>query len=155
LPVFSSRKVETKATVRPGEALLLGELPESEEVYSLKTPASSRRMIVVISARVISPIGNPAPHAAGADPSTGSAPTSQGAVDALLLGGGASKAAARSQAAPPTGAGAHPVGLVRPGDKPGFVRNPYAPEEGQIDVRGYPSGTEVKDPYTGKLFLIP
>jgi hypothetical protein len=35
------------------------------------------------------------------------------------------------------------------------VRNPYAPEEGQIDVRGYPSGTEVKDPYTGKLFLVP
>jgi hypothetical protein len=151
LPVFSSRKVETKATLRPGEALLLGQLPESEEVYSLKSPASSRRLMVVISARVISPIGNPAPHAAGAH----RAPTSQGGVDALLFGGGTSKAAAPSQAAPPAGAGAHPVGLVRPGDKPGFVRNPYAPEEGQIDVRGYPSGTEVKDPYTGKLFLVP
>jgi hypothetical protein len=40
-------------------------------------------------------------------------------------------------------------------DKPGFVTSPYAPQGGIVDVRGIPSGTEVKDPYTGKIFLRP
>ncbi|HWB61379.1 MAG TPA: M56 family metallopeptidase [Chthoniobacteraceae bacterium] len=39
--------------------------------------------------------------------------------------------------------------------KPGFVTSPYAPDKGDIDVRGYGSGTEVKDPYSGKIFLVP
>jgi len=46
--------------------------------------------------------------------------------------------------------GASPV----PG-KPGFVTSPYKPDAGYIDVRGFPKGTEVKDPYTGKAFLVP
>ena len=40
-------------------------------------------------------------------------------------------------------------------NKPGFVTNPYAPKAGYVDVRGFPSGTEVKDPYSGKIFLTP
>jgi hypothetical protein len=40
-------------------------------------------------------------------------------------------------------------------NKPGFVTSPYAPKSGYVDVRGFPSGTEVKDPYTGKVFLAP
>jgi hypothetical protein len=39
--------------------------------------------------------------------------------------------------------------------KPGFVISPYAPKEGYVDVRGYKAGTEVKDPYSGKVFLVP
>jgi len=39
--------------------------------------------------------------------------------------------------------------------KPGFVTSPYDPYKGYIDVRGFPPGTEVKDPYSGKTFLVP
>jgi hypothetical protein len=39
--------------------------------------------------------------------------------------------------------------------KQGFVTSPFAPESGYIDVRGFPPGTEVKDPYSGKTFLTP
>ena len=40
-------------------------------------------------------------------------------------------------------------------NRPGFVTSPYAPTRGFVDVREFPSGTEVKDPYTGKLFRTP
>jgi hypothetical protein len=40
--------------------------------------------------------------------------------------------------------------------KPGFVFSPYEDGyKGLIDVRRIPPETEVKDPYTGKSFLVP
>lgn len=39
--------------------------------------------------------------------------------------------------------------------KSGFVTSPWAPEKGQVDVREIPSGSKVKCPYTGKVFLVP
>ena len=47
-----------------------------------------------------------------------------------------------------------PYGIPVP-NKPGFVTSPYNPNAGYVDVRGFPSGTEVKDPYSGKIFLTP
>jgi hypothetical protein len=47
-----------------------------------------------------------------------------------------------------------PYGIPVP-NKPGFVTSPYAPKSGYVDVRGFPSGSEVKDPFTGKIFLTP
>jgi len=47
-----------------------------------------------------------------------------------------------------------PYGVSVP-NKPGFVISPYSPNAGYVDIRGFPSGTEVKDPYTGKVFITP
>lgn len=47
-----------------------------------------------------------------------------------------------------------PYGVPVP-NRPGFVVSPYSPAGGYVDIRGFPSGAPVKDPYTGKIFLVP
>jgi len=47
-----------------------------------------------------------------------------------------------------------PYGTPVPG-KPGLVTSPFAPDTGYVDVTGFPPGTAVEDPYTGKIFLTP
>jgi hypothetical protein len=48
-----------------------------------------------------------------------------------------------------------PYGIPVPGRK-GMVTSPYTPDdEKYIDVTGFASGSMVKDPYTGKFFLVP
>ncbi|MEP6671795.1 MAG: hypothetical protein ABJF10_21725, partial [Chthoniobacter sp.] len=54
----------------------------------------------------------------------------------------------------PPAKGEIPYAKPVPG-KPGFVFSPYDQYKGYIDVRGFPPGTEVKDPYSGKSFLVP
>src|SRR5882724_4476783 len=48
-----------------------------------------------------------------------------------------------------------PYGIPVPGRR-GMVTSPYLPEEDKyIDVTDFASGSVVKDPYTGKFFLVP
>lgn len=47
-----------------------------------------------------------------------------------------------------------PYGIPVPGRK-GMVTSPYLPEENYIDVSAFASGSAVRDPYTGKIFLVP
>ncbi len=53
----------------------------------------------------------------------------------------------------PKQVGEIPYGKAVPG-KQGFVFSP-SDQLKYIDVRGFPPGTEVKDPYSGKSFLVP
>ncbi len=39
--------------------------------------------------------------------------------------------------------------------KPGYVYSPFDPNGGYVDVKGYAPGQKVKDPYSGKIFLVP
>lgn len=59
--------------------------------------------------------------------------------------------APRSVTNPPA---SYPTAKVVPG-KPGYVFSPYDPGGGYVDVNGYASGSKVKDPYSGKIFLVP
>jgi hypothetical protein len=47
-----------------------------------------------------------------------------------------------------------PYGKPVPG-KPGYVFSPFDPSGGYVDVSGYTPGSKVKDPYSGKIFLVP
>lgn len=47
-----------------------------------------------------------------------------------------------------------PYGIPVPGHK-GMVTSPYSPEGNYVDVSAFPTGSAVKDPYTGKIFLVP
>jgi hypothetical protein len=49
--------------------------------------------------------------------------------------------------------GDFPYGIPVPG-KPHLVESPFSPGK-YVDVEGFAPGTEVKDPYTGKIFLVP
>jgi hypothetical protein len=47
-----------------------------------------------------------------------------------------------------------PYGIPVPGHK-GMVTSPYSPEGNYIDVTAFAPGSAVRDPYTGKIFLVP
>jgi hypothetical protein len=47
-----------------------------------------------------------------------------------------------------------PYGIPVPGHK-GMVISPYSPEGNYVDVTAFTAGSAVKDPYTGKVFLVP
>jgi hypothetical protein len=49
--------------------------------------------------------------------------------------------------------GSLPYGIPVPG-KPGFVTSPFN-QSGYVDVRGFAPNSEVRDPYSGKIFLVP
>jgi hypothetical protein len=47
-----------------------------------------------------------------------------------------------------------PYGIPVPGQK-GMVISPYSPDGNYVDVRAFAPGSAVKDPYTGRIFLVP
>lgn len=61
----------------------------------------------------------------------------------------------KALAVPPEKAkGDLPYGIPVSGQK-GIVTSPYLPEGGYIDVSSFAPGSAVRDPYTGRIFLVP
>ncbi|MFL6516324.1 MAG: hypothetical protein ACJ8M1_14990 [Chthoniobacterales bacterium] len=59
----------------------------------------------------------------------------------------------RPSAPPPTSSLDFPTAKPVEG-KPGYVYSPFDPGK-YVDVSGYAPGSKVKDPYSGKIFLVP
>ncbi len=94
----------------------------------------------------------PFPDDAGQTPTTPAGPIDQPPPPQDPVASPPSTPPAAQQTQAPA-KGDYPYGVPVPG-KPGFVRSPYSPDK-MTDVRGYAPGTEVKDPYTQKIFLVP
>ncbi len=47
-----------------------------------------------------------------------------------------------------------PPRYARPSSRYGWVYSPYG-QGGMVDVRGCPRGAQVRDPYTGFIFIVP
>jgi beta-lactamase regulating signal transducer with metallopeptidase domain len=136
-PIFSSRKITTNVAIFDGQTIVLGNLRKDDEVDEDGKPIEPRQLLIFITAQIVDPSVpvRSEPPVAPAVTSSAITPTIPGSE------------------AKPAGESA-PVGIPAPG-KPGFVTSPHAPSAGYIDVRGFPSGTEVKCPYTGKIFRTP
>lgn len=149
-PVFNTRRFTTSVSVRPGQTVLLGGLGgtdyqtvKSERSFvdrvtlpirggtgSTKTIKIERRLFVFITARIFT-----------GDPQSVATPSP-------------SPASTVAAEPPATGQDGLPYGKPVAG-KPGFAISPHAPDSGYVDLRGFPSNTEVRCPYTGKMFLVP
>ena len=112
--------------------------PQSTRPQPTKTPHATRR-----------PTSRAAPAAAATSP--GVAQPSQPSKEEEVTGPVRKVSAADMEKAK---AGL-PYAIPVPGRK-GMVSSPYLPEEDKyIDVTDFASGSVVKDPYTGKFFLVP
>ena len=112
--------------------------PQSTRPQPTKTPHATRR-----------PTSRATPAAAATSPGVGQTPQPS-------KGEGSTGTVRRVSAADVEKAKAGlPYGIPVPGRK-GMVTSPYTPDEGKyVDVTGFASGSVVKDPYTGKFFLVP
>ena len=112
--------------------------PQSTRPQPTKTPHATRRPTsqAAPAAAATRPAVAPSPRPAKEEESTGTA-RRVSAADMEKIKAGL------------------PYGIPVPGRK-GMVTSPYTPDDGKyVDVTGFASGSIVKDPYTGKFFLVP
>ncbi len=138
--IFSTRRITTSIKVSPGQSVVLI-LGETEKNPWFQLPSATKTVVAIVTARLLDRNGSPQ----NSDGKVAPGPVTQKKIDELLFG---------SKGGKKISPGGLAIAEEVPG-KPGYVRSPFAPDKGYIDVRGYPSGAEAKCPYSGKMFVVP
>jgi type II/III secretion system protein len=133
--VFSAQEATVDVNLRDGQTLVLVGLAESEKTEPFHSSWVGRQLVVLVTAVAVDQQGKPRPAAP-------------------LPGAAASQVGNQPPNRAPEQKPGLPFALAVP-NKPGFVRSPYAPEAGYVDVRGFPPGTDIQCPYTSQLFRLP
>ena len=128
-PVFSARKTTSEFSIASGHTAVLLLEGATEEIKGLPLPSAGKQLLVLVRPSIAQP------KEASPSPAPGAKPPPAANPPAVVLS-------------------ETPVALPVEG-KPGYVQSPYSPQSGYIDVRGFTSGKELQDPYTGKKFLVP
>jgi Bacterial type II and III secretion system protein len=148
-PIFETRKIATAASVESGQTVLMGGIihTDSQTVTDESKAMRGGKLVVVkktyeekveryllifLTARIL----------AAEEPAT--------AVRVMA----ATRPKYLDTDPPFSTRNDLPVAAPVPG-KPGLVFSPYAPSSVFVDVHGFASGTQVKCPYSGKLFVTP
>ncbi len=144
-PIFEARRAASRVSVGSGETLVLGGLTRWDDQTVESGPAAVRTsetekvrktLFVFVTPRWVDSEGKVMSTKA-----------------AEVLVDNPTPAPLPSAPVPQTRTD-FPYGTPVP-NKPGFVTSPHATDAGYVDLRGFPPGTEVKCPYSGKLFLAP
>ena len=166
-PVFTIRKLQTSSSLFSGATLVLkipGRNPGLWQAMNLKDLGDGTRPIsprpdeemalVLITAKLIDqPSAVPAPTSGSGARSAAPGTSYQEEVVTSSPSPAPSSAAGTTPDQSVTSVRL-PYGVPVPG-KRGFVTSPYAPDAGYVDLHGYTRGQFVRDPYTGKMFLVP
>ena len=144
-PVFSTRTLDTVVTMPPGSTLVLGGSRRQPGFWA-GTPISETLKVetVVLTLVTVDVVELPPPSVTGTAGEAVVSPMPSPGVEGIQAG--TSGVAADGKG--------YPYGVPVPG-KPGFVTSPYAPDAGYVDVHGFARDADVRDPYTGKRFLVP
>ena len=135
-PIFGTNRFAASAPLRSGQTLVMGGLPwfsyipladSRKEISQQLSKAEPSLLFILVTANVVE---QPKRSVRKLTPDLRPLPTPAPVV------------------------GIYPYGIPISG-KPGFVASPFAPTQGHVDLRGFERGMEVKDPYTGKVFLVP
>jgi len=89
--IFSARKAQVTTSLKSGEMYVVPFLPETEEVAPFKSPTKSKRLLSLITARLITPNGQ---QFKGDVP-----PVSRAAIDEMIFGVAVEKKKAEAAAA--------------------------------------------------------
>lgn len=114
------------------------------------TPASSDTVTTPGRTVAVAPTREAPPHTTQKPPQPNASAAPRSSPPSVAEKPKPSPSPSRNSSAQPQYPTAKPV----PG-KPGYVFSPFDPSGGYVDVNGYTSGQKVKDPYSGKIFLVP
>ena len=126
-PVFSTRRTSSEVSVYSGQTIVLL-IPAAAKTKGFESASAGKQLLVLVRATLVQPMGK----APASTPESARPPATN----------------------PAPGTSEIPVGTPVEG-KPGFVTSPHSPKAGYIDVRGFPAGAEVNDPYSGRKFRLP